>query len=74
MTRGGHGVYLPGGSSRIVGPPSDPSLVARVAALEEQLRRLTERLLVVEQQLAVRRDHPLDQQVVERKVTYDWQA
>lgn len=57
-----------------MGPPSDPAVEARLSALEEQVRRLAERLLLLEQQMAVRRDHPLDQQAVQQKVTYDWQA
>jgi hypothetical protein len=55
--------------------PSPASVEARMAALEQQMQQLRARLAAVEQLLAnPPGEHPVDQSVVRKKVTYDWQA
>ncbi len=55
--------------------PSSPSVEARLAALEQQVQQLRARLVAVEQALAnPPGEHPMDQSVVRKKVTYDWQS
>ncbi|MCI4348690.1 MAG: hypothetical protein L3J93_00495 [Thermoplasmata archaeon] len=54
-------------------PPPTPT-ETRLIALEQLVRDLRARIAVLERALDVRGEHPVDQSVVQRKVTYDWQA
>ncbi|HEV2520517.1 MAG TPA: hypothetical protein VGX00_07905 [Thermoplasmata archaeon] len=54
--------------------PSNPTLEARLANLEQQLQELRNRLAALERTLASPGEHPVDQSAVRRKVTYDWQS
>ncbi|HEV2428727.1 MAG TPA: hypothetical protein VGV64_02640 [Thermoplasmata archaeon] len=55
-------------------PDADAELLARIAALEQEVRGLKARLQAAERLIAPRGEHPVDQSVVRQKVTYDWQA
>jgi hypothetical protein len=47
---------------------------ARVAELEQQVRELRARVILLERALADRLEHPVDKSAVRSKVTYDWQG
>ncbi len=46
----------------------------RLDELERQVRDLRARIAVLERALGARDEHPADETVVRRKVTYDWQT
>ncbi len=54
---------------------SDPTLMARIAALEGLVRDLTVRVAALEAVIknSPRVEHPLDRDTVREKVSYDWQ-
>ncbi|MGI0128950.1 MAG: hypothetical protein ACREEC_02160 [Thermoplasmata archaeon] len=54
--------------------PDPPSAESRLAQLEQQVTEMRARLAALERKLTDPGEHPVDQSVVRKKVTYDWQA
>jgi hypothetical protein len=54
--------------------PAPPDLLARIAALEAEVRSLRERVTLLERLTSPRMEHPLDRDAVTEKSTFDWQG
>ncbi|MCI4359985.1 MAG: hypothetical protein L3J95_06195 [Thermoplasmata archaeon] len=54
--------------------PNPTSSEARLANLEQLVQEMRARLAALERKLTDPGEHPVDQSVVRKKVTYDWQA
>jgi len=54
--------------------PDSRSVENRIAALEQKLKDLRERVAALEKQLTSTPEHPVDTTMTRQKVTYDWQA
>jgi hypothetical protein len=54
----------------------DTATSTRIAALEAQVRDLTQRITTLESMIrnSPRIEHPLDRDTVREKVAYDWQS
>lgn len=52
----------------------DPSVVARLAALEKDLRDLRARMAALERRVGTAGEHADDAATVQKKVSYDWQS